>query len=172
MTQGGADMLVLGIETSCDDTAVGIFEDRFTLRADVVASQIELHARFGGVVPEVAARAHLEVILPTVDRALAEAGVHIAVDDFGTGFTSLTQLRHLPLSRIKIDRSFTRDLVGDDRARVRPIVAGIIQLGHALGLEIVTEGIETQVQLDAVRELGADLAQGYFLGRPEPIKGD
>jgi N6-L-threonylcarbamoyladenine synthase len=68
-------VLVLGIETSCDETAVGIVEDRLHLRADVVASQVELHARFGGVVPEVAARAHLEAILPTVDRALSEAGV-------------------------------------------------------------------------------------------------
>ena len=56
-------MLVLGIETSCDETAVGIVEDRLRLRADVVASQVALHARFGGVVPEVAARAHLDAIL-------------------------------------------------------------------------------------------------------------
>ncbi len=68
-------MLVLGIETSCDETAVGIVEDRLHLRADVVASQVDLHARYGGVVPEVAARAHLEALLPTIERALAEAGV-------------------------------------------------------------------------------------------------
>ncbi len=67
-------MLVLGIETSCDETAVGIVEDRFTLRANVVASQVELHAPYGGVVPEVAARAHLTALLPTVDLALVEAG--------------------------------------------------------------------------------------------------
>jgi N6-L-threonylcarbamoyladenine synthase len=67
-------MLVLGIETSCDETAVGIVADRLHLRADVIASQVALHARFGGVVPEVAARAHLEALLPTVRRALAEAG--------------------------------------------------------------------------------------------------
>ena len=71
-------MLVLGIETSCDETAVGVVEDRLRLRADVVASQVDLHARFGGVVPEVAARAHLEAVLPTVTRALAEAGVTAA----------------------------------------------------------------------------------------------
>ncbi len=71
-------MLVLGIETSCDETAVGVVEDRLRLRADVVASQVALHARFGGVVPEVAARAHLEAVLPTVERALAEAGVRAA----------------------------------------------------------------------------------------------
>ncbi|HSK22032.1 MAG TPA: tRNA (adenosine(37)-N6)-threonylcarbamoyltransferase complex transferase subunit TsaD [Egicoccus sp.] len=67
-------MLVLGIETSCDETAVGIVEDRFTLRANVIASQVDLHAPYGGVVPEVAARAHLEALLPTIDRALVEAG--------------------------------------------------------------------------------------------------
>jgi len=71
-------VLVLGIETSCDETAVGIVEDRLHLRADVIASQVELHARFGGVVPEVAARAHLEAILPTVDRALSDAGVRLS----------------------------------------------------------------------------------------------
>ncbi|MFA9446149.1 tRNA (adenosine(37)-N6)-threonylcarbamoyltransferase complex transferase subunit TsaD [Egicoccus sp. AB-alg6-2] len=67
-------MLVLGIETSCDETAVGIVEDRFTLRANVIASQVDLHAPYGGVVPEVAARAHLEALLPTIDHALVEAG--------------------------------------------------------------------------------------------------
>ncbi len=68
-------MLVLGIETSCDETAVGIVEDRFHLRANVIASQVELHAPYGGVVPEVAARAHLDALLPTVDTALVQAGV-------------------------------------------------------------------------------------------------
>lgn len=71
-------MLVLGVETSCDETAIGIVEDRFTLRANVVASQAELHGPYGGVVPEVAARAHLELMLPTIDRALVEAGAHLS----------------------------------------------------------------------------------------------
>jgi len=66
--------LVLGIETSCDETGVGIVRGR-TLLADAIASSVEEHARFGGVVPEVASRAHLEAMTPTVDRALAEAGV-------------------------------------------------------------------------------------------------
>jgi N6-L-threonylcarbamoyladenine synthase len=71
-------VLVLGIETSCDETAVGIVEDRLTLRANVIASQVDLHAPFGGVVPEVAARAHLELLLPTIDHALVEAGVGLS----------------------------------------------------------------------------------------------
>ena len=71
-------MLVLGIETSCDETAVGVVEDRFTLRSNVIASQAARHAPFGGVVPEVAARAHLELMLPTIDQALVEAGVGLS----------------------------------------------------------------------------------------------
>src|SRR4051794_1223481 len=66
--------LILGIETSCDETGVGIVRGR-TLLADAIASQVDEHARFGGVVPEVASRAHLEAMVPTVDRALATAGV-------------------------------------------------------------------------------------------------
>src|SRR6056297_731476 len=69
---------MLGIETSCDETAVGVVEDRFQLRANVIASQIELHAPYGGVVPEVAARAHLEALLPTVDAALVQAGARLS----------------------------------------------------------------------------------------------
>lgn len=71
-------MIVLGIETSCDETAVGVVEDRTTLRSNVIASQIELHAPYGGVVPEVAARAHLQLLAPTIDRALVEAGVGLS----------------------------------------------------------------------------------------------
>jgi N6-L-threonylcarbamoyladenine synthase len=71
-------VLVLGIETSCDETAVGVVEDRFTLRANVIASQAELHAPFGGVVPEVAARAHLDLLVPTIDHALVQAGVGLS----------------------------------------------------------------------------------------------
>ncbi|HZE32400.1 MAG TPA: tRNA (adenosine(37)-N6)-threonylcarbamoyltransferase complex transferase subunit TsaD [Actinoallomurus sp.] len=68
--------LVLGIETSCDETGVGVVRGR-TLLADAIASSVDEHARFGGVVPEVASRAHLEAMTPTVDRALAEAGVRL-----------------------------------------------------------------------------------------------
>jgi N6-L-threonylcarbamoyladenine synthase len=71
-------VIVLGIETSCDETAVGVVEDRLTLRSNVIASQVELHAPYGGVVPEVAARAHLEQLLPTIDHALVEAGVRLS----------------------------------------------------------------------------------------------
>jgi N6-L-threonylcarbamoyladenine synthase len=67
-------MLVLGIETSCDETAVALVEDGITVRSNVIGSQVEVHRPFGGVVPEIAARAHTEMLLPTIDRALVEAG--------------------------------------------------------------------------------------------------
>jgi N6-L-threonylcarbamoyladenine synthase len=69
--------LVLGIETSCDETGIGIVRGT-TLLADEVASSVAEHARFGGVVPEVASRAHLEAMLPTMKRALATAGVRLS----------------------------------------------------------------------------------------------
>jgi EAL domain-containing protein (putative c-di-GMP-specific phosphodiesterase class I) len=94
---------------------------------------------------------------------LRTLGVGVALDDFGTGFTSLTQLHALPLTHVKVDRAFTTELVGDGAERVRPLVRGVIQLAHSLGLLVVAEGIETPAQLDIVRELGADLAQGHLL---------
>ncbi len=140
--------------------------------ADAVLAEL----RLAGIDPR---RLTLEVTermaLAPHDRAAAQLvelrtlGVGIAIDDFGTGFTSLTQLRTLPMTHVKIDRSFTADLIGEHSARVRPIVSGIIQLGHSLGLKVVTEGIETQAQLEVVRELGAELAQGYLLSGRTPL---
>ncbi len=69
--------LVLGIETSCDETGIGVVRGR-TLLADAVASSVDDHARFGGVVPEVASRAHLEAMVPTVERACGTAGIELA----------------------------------------------------------------------------------------------
>src|SRR5206468_694295 len=68
----------LGIETSCDETAVAIFDDALRIHANVVASQTDLHGRFGGVVPELAARAHLQRLLPTLDEALRQAQISLA----------------------------------------------------------------------------------------------
>lgn len=66
-------MKVLGIETSCDETAAAVVEDGDTLLSNVVASSMDLHAKYGGVVPEIAARSHIEVILPVIHQALDDA---------------------------------------------------------------------------------------------------
>jgi len=66
--------MILGLETSCDETAAALVSDDGEILANVVASQSELHARYGGVVPEVASRRHLELVAPVVREALGEAG--------------------------------------------------------------------------------------------------
>jgi diguanylate cyclase (GGDEF)-like protein/PAS domain S-box-containing protein len=98
---------------------------------------------------------------------LRQLGVHLAIDDFGTGYSSLAQLHRLPLNTLKIDRSFTTRL-GDSNGP-EALIASIVAVGHALDLAVVAEGIETADQLDAVRRLGCDHAQGFYLGRPVSI---
>jgi len=70
--------LILGVETSCDETAAAVVEDGGRILSSVVASQVEVHAPYGGIVPELASRRHLEVILPVLTRALQDAGVGLA----------------------------------------------------------------------------------------------
>jgi diguanylate cyclase (GGDEF)-like protein/PAS domain S-box-containing protein len=99
-------------------------------------------------------------------RDLHDRGIGIALDDFGTGFSSLEHLRRFPIDVIKIDRSFIEGVEHDPKDSA--IAANLVSLAHALGLDVVAEGIETPGQLELLRELGCDLAQGYLLGRPAP----
>ena len=94
---------------------------------------------------------------------LRAAGIGVSIDDFGTGFSSLAQLDHLPATELKIDRSFVVQIAVD---RPSPLVAGVVGLAHGLGLRVVAEGVETPGQLQALRSLGCDRVQGYLLGRP------
>ncbi|AIG01341.1 signaling repeat/GGDEF domain/EAL domain protein [Pseudomonas fluorescens] len=102
----------------------------------------------------------------TVLQKLSEMGVDLSIDDFGTGYSSLMYLKRLPANELKIDRGFVRDLEhdSDDAA----IVSAIVALGQALGLRIVAEGVETDVQQDFLTRLGCDSLQGYHLGLPLP----
>ena len=97
--------------------------------------------------------------------ALRELGVRLAVDDFGTGYSSLAYLRQLPIDQLKIDRSFIDGLGVDDEAWA--IVAAVTGLARALRLTTVAEGVETAEQVDALRGLDCDLAQGYFFTTPQ-----
>ncbi len=106
---------------------------------------------------------NLDSVVVTLD-ALRELGVQISLDDFGTGYSSLASLRQLPLGSLKIDRGFVHALVADD-ASVE-IVRAIVALSHALGLEVVGEGVETAEQATLLKDLGCDDAQGYLLGYP------
>lgn len=100
-------------------------------------------------------------------RQLAEMGVDIALDDFGTGYSNLANLRRLPVSVLKLDRSFTQ---GMQRHPADPvdlkIVEGIVSLAHSLELAVTVEGVETGAQAEQLRELGCDTAQGWYYARP------
>ncbi len=99
-------------------------------------------------------------------RELHDRGIRIALDDFGTGFSSLEHLRRFPIDVIKIDRSFIQGMEHDPKDSA--IAANLVSLAHALGLAVVAEGIETAGQLQLLRELGCDRAQGFLLARPAP----
>jgi diguanylate cyclase (GGDEF)-like protein len=95
---------------------------------------------------------------------LRRAGVHVSIDDFGTGHSSLASLRRLPAAELKIDRAFVCDLESSQEART--IAGAIVQMAHTLGLRVVAEGVESQVQRDLLIEMGCDELQGYLFARP------
>jgi diguanylate cyclase (GGDEF)-like protein/PAS domain S-box-containing protein len=97
-------------------------------------------------------------------QKIKELGVVLALDDFGTGYASLSYLRQFPIDVVKIDRSFTQNADSEDGDLI--LLKGIIDLGHALELNLVAEGIETPEQHTIVRELGCHQAQGFYFGRP------
>jgi EAL domain-containing protein (putative c-di-GMP-specific phosphodiesterase class I) len=99
---------------------------------------------------------------------LRTLGVTLVIDDFGTGYSSLSRLRRFPVATLKIDRSFVAELGCDPKGL--DVVAAMVNLGHALDMEVVAEGIETQAQLQHLRELGCDGGQGFFLARPAPAE--
>jgi len=99
-------------------------------------------------------------------QGLTDAGIKVAMDDFGTGYSSLASLNRLPISTLKIDRAFTKD-VDWDRAS-RAVASAIISLAAELGLDVVAEGVETREQLNVLRTLKCTVVQGFLTGRPVP----
>jgi diguanylate cyclase (GGDEF)-like protein len=99
-------------------------------------------------------------------RRLTDIGVQIGIDDFGTGQSSLGYLRSLPVHSLKIDQSFVEALGNDPEGGA--IVSAVVQLGHALGLTVTAEGVETPGQLSLLRALGCDLGQGFYFAHPQP----
>jgi EAL domain-containing protein (putative c-di-GMP-specific phosphodiesterase class I)/GGDEF domain-containing protein len=103
--------------------------------------------------------------LETLDR-LREIGIRSSIDDFGTGYSSLAYLRRLPVSELKIDRAFVRNL-GDSRQQQR-IVQAVIDLAHGLDLAVVAEGIEERAAFERLGEMGCEYGQGYYMSKPLP----
>ncbi|MBU4335626.1 MAG: EAL domain-containing protein [Actinobacteria bacterium] len=106
-------------------------------------------------------------IVPVLTR-LGRLGVQVAIDDFGIGSTSISQLRNLPVDILKIDRLFVRDLTEPGREAPEVIVQAMVELAHSFGLTVVAEGVEDERTAVLLAQLGADQAQGYFYARPLP----
>ena len=119
-------------------------------------SLIELEVTEGALIPEA-------FDLLCYFRSL---GVKIAIDDFGTGYSSLARIRQFPIDRLKIDRSFVQNI--PDSSDDASIAKAIIMMAHSLNLEVVAEGVETEAQLEFLREHGCEQIQGYFFSRPLP----
>ena len=102
----------------------------------------------------------------SVLRELRELGVWLAIDDFGSGYSSLSYLKNLAVDVLKIDRALVSGM-GDDPAS-HAIVSAAVAVAHALGLMAVAEGVEEESELDELRRLGCDFGQGYYWSRPRP----
>jgi diguanylate cyclase (GGDEF)-like protein len=113
-------------------------------------------------------------LMKNTDRTIAlltelrEMGVRLSVDDFGTGYSSLGYLQRFPLNTLKVDQSFTRNMVEEQDSAA--IAEAVIALAHVLGLTVIAEGVETREQWDRLRELGCEELQGYLFSRPVPTE--
>ena len=98
--------------------------------------------------------------------AFQHAGIEVAIDDFGTGYASMAYLKKYHVDYLKIDQSFVQDMLSNRNSHT--IVEGIIAMAHKLGMKTIAEGIETEAQLVALRDIGCDYGQGYLFSKPVP----
>jgi EAL domain-containing protein (putative c-di-GMP-specific phosphodiesterase class I) len=97
-------------------------------------------------------------------QAIRNMGVAISLDDFGTGYSSFARLRELPVNTVKIDRHFVKNIRSEQDPKV--IIGDMISMIHRIGMTVVAEGVETEVQKDYLKAHGCDLIQGYLLSKP------
>jgi EAL domain-containing protein (putative c-di-GMP-specific phosphodiesterase class I) len=141
-----------------------------TLASTVARIIAETGIEATAVCLELTENALMQNVESTIEAMLAlrNMGVRLSIDDFGTGYSSLSYLKRFPVEALKIDRSFI-DGLGREHEDTS-IVEAIVTLAHALGLTAVAEGLETETQLEALRVIGCDFAQGYLLGHPLPAE--
>jgi EAL domain-containing protein (putative c-di-GMP-specific phosphodiesterase class I) len=145
-----------------------LHDDRFPVLVETLLGQYAVAPHcLTSEITEGTVMADPECAISVITR-LAQIGVRVAIDDFGTGYSSLGYLRQLPSQEIKIDKCFVLGLGGAADVVDASIVRSVIALAHALGREVVAEGIESREAWDLLRSMGCDVAQGYFLSRPLP----
>lgn len=116
-------------------------------------------------VTETVAMKRKQNVLSVLDK-IKELGCGLAIDDFGSGYSSLSYLKDFPVNRLKMDKSFTDSIISD--VKMKQIVKIIIELGHILNLEVIAEGVETEEELKILESIGTDGIQGYFFSKPLP----
>ncbi len=159
--EAGLDIDV-SINVSPVDLAEPGFADRIALllvETGAVASHVVLEVTESGAMKDLPATLRMM-------EQLRVLGIRFSIDDFGTGYSSLAHLKRLPVDEVKIDRSFIQEL--EARCDDDVIVRSTINLGHALNLKVVAEGVEAASSLEALARLGCDLIQGYFVSKPLP----
>jgi N6-L-threonylcarbamoyladenine synthase len=156
VTVPGTAELVLGIETSCDETAAAVVAGGVEVRSSVVSSQIDLHARFGGVVPEIASRAHVELLTPVVAEALVESGIEGTDVDavaatYGPGLVgsllvglagakALALVWDVPFVAVNHLEAHLYSPVVEDPALEPPLVALLVSGGHTMVVHMKGHG--------------------------------
>jgi PAS domain S-box-containing protein len=155
------------------DTRLSINISPLQLRNRRIASRLNRLFRATGMAPE---RVTIEItesaIIDNIRMAsrvagdLKDMGCHLSLDDFGTGYSSLIHLKSLPFDELKIDRSFVREITTNRESR--KIVCGVLEMGYALGLRTVAEGVETEQQCELLFRLGCHAGQGWLYGKPVP----
>ena len=152
-------------------TAVNVSAVQLKQR-DFVDSVLQALSGFGRSEPLLDLEITESVLVEDIDEStrklqtLRRAGIQVSVDDFGTGYCSLSYLARLPVDVLKIDRSFVVRM--RDAGYPRNIVAMIVSLAHTLGLKVIAEGVEEKEQVRLLKELGCDQIQGYFVSVPVP----
>jgi len=156
----------LKVEVSVNLSAQSLSEPAFADRLLAKVAELDLPPRFLVFeMTESASVSNLGHTLSNLNR-LRMRGFGLSIDDFGTGFATFEQLERIPFTELKVDQSITRGLPGSERHAI--LARNMIRMAKDLHLTSVAEGIETQAQWDALKALGCDRGQGYFLGRPMP----
>jgi predicted signal transduction protein with EAL and GGDEF domain len=152
--------LSISVNVSTRDLQDDAFAQRVNQRMahyGIAAGKLRLEIVESGLMQD----AHTSIALL---HRLRDCGVELSIDDFGTGYSSLAYLQQLPVSELKIDRSFVTDI--DRKPGSLQLVKTMIEMGHGMGLMVTAEGIETQAERDILKQLGCDVMQGYFGSRP------